>query len=359
MRPSPMVLLALLAGCGDVQMKDSWTGDCIPSTEDGLRRVLQLEITAQAGGRFTGTGSYEYDGYQFQGDAGGVVDGDEVSFDLAGLGAGTVTLSGAGTCRTTATSRGSAPSSSSRASSTWSAERPSRPSALRQLAQQGGGPAGARDPVPGPAAGLEQERGRGSAVSERRGGRRGHVPGVCLGAAQEGLGGLEPLPRAPGADEGLGPTEQRRAWRRCREGAAVGRLGLRRSRRSRGSPSRVATPQEVAPGFTSSTKVRPPWRRFSCRPCTAASSSWGGVAGSLGRGRPHPQVGVLQALAGRSLEHRPGRVGCPRDSRSQVQVEGHDRLGRDPHPTRRLAPPRRGSRVEGPVRVARRNSRAR
>ena len=51
----------------------------------------------QAGGRFTGTGSYEYDGYQFQGDAGGVVDGDEVSFDLAGIYGGyTVTLSGAG-----------------------------------------------------------------------------------------------------------------------------------------------------------------------------------------------------------------------------------------------------------------------
>lgn len=98
MRPSPMLLLALLAGCGDVQMKDSWSGDCILSTEDGLRRVpFQLEITAQAGGRFTGTGSYEYDGYQFQGDAGGVVDGDEVSFDLAGIYGGyTVTLSGAG-----------------------------------------------------------------------------------------------------------------------------------------------------------------------------------------------------------------------------------------------------------------------
>jgi len=89
------LLLSSLGGCaGDARLRGEWSGDCLLETVDGPRRLpFELAIDAQRQGVFSGTGAFEYDGYTFQGDVDGTVDGAQVIFDLVGIYGGyTVTM---------------------------------------------------------------------------------------------------------------------------------------------------------------------------------------------------------------------------------------------------------------------------
>lgn len=100
-RPAALLLLSALAlpACeGDVRLRGEWSGACILDTDLGLRQLpFTLDITAQQQGRISGTGTYQYDGYEFAGDVDGTVEGNDVLFDLVGIYGGyTVTLMGDG-----------------------------------------------------------------------------------------------------------------------------------------------------------------------------------------------------------------------------------------------------------------------
>lgn len=95
----PVAGLLAAAGCsGGVRVVGDWAGDCILNTEAGRRRVpYTVSFASQWQGELLGTGGYVYEGFVFEGDLRGTVDGNDVAFDLVGIESGyTVTLEATG-----------------------------------------------------------------------------------------------------------------------------------------------------------------------------------------------------------------------------------------------------------------------
>lgn len=91
--------LVATAGCSNgVRVVGKWAGDCLLDTNAGRRRVpYTVSFTSQWQGELLGTGGYVYEGFVFEGDLRGTVDGTSVAFDLVGIERGyTVTLEATG-----------------------------------------------------------------------------------------------------------------------------------------------------------------------------------------------------------------------------------------------------------------------
>ena len=91
--------LSVVAGCGgNARVVGDWAGDCLLETDAGRRRVpYTVSFGSQWQGELLGTGGYVYDGFIFEGDLRGTVEGSTVAFDLVGIESGyTVTLEATG-----------------------------------------------------------------------------------------------------------------------------------------------------------------------------------------------------------------------------------------------------------------------
>lgn len=99
-----LLAVVVLSGCTNgVRIIGDWAGDCVLSTPSGARRVpYEIQVTSQWKGELLGTGAYVYDGYVFEGDLRGAVEGRDVGFDLVGIYGGyTVTLEASGSVQDT------------------------------------------------------------------------------------------------------------------------------------------------------------------------------------------------------------------------------------------------------------------